>query len=984
MKKGLLSILASALLVVGCQNYDDQFTNLESQISALASTVAGLSQVQSEITSLSGTVASLSSTVNGLGDAIDTAVSDGLADIQSDIEAIETAVADVASSADVEALQESVDASQEDLDELLANSSVFTGDVTVNSVATLDAFHAMGSSLAIVNGNVDIDVDTEMDIVKVQELVNQFLTVTKDLDYTAGASTIAEVTFDNLTGVQTVTLEQPGGYVLAALKSAQKIYLSDKYKGSVDVIDFRSLTSVASIGTDSYTNNKIDFNKAAEIHLTALPYYTPGSLELIGKKGGVIDITALRDVDSNSEQADLDLILNGPASVTISELDGEDGSITVENVASVTINSYDGDITVKAGVETLSSDNVVDITFTNADDLVDVTLNGVVDPNYTATTAAPKDYGDTINLEGANDLETITLSGTWTSIELDSNTNLITAVISADVTGAAGIDINGNTDLETLTLTGSKSPKVVVDDNDSMTSVTIDTTIQKSSATAATLDGTVNVTGNSDLESLTISSKDVSTLTITSNASLASIAASGLSTLGAGGTTASPIYPTVSIYSNDLTATLAQDKENATGCDDCDALEKNNLGAFTTTSGINTLKTYLALVAKNAKSDASVYYDTVESTTDEDGTETTAETLYSTGTTASNAATVILEMSAGSDATYTNKGDAVAAKTAYLIDIEGSGDDTTLSVKKGSDFITSNNGTFGAISLSSDAGLAISQIKQQASLDRAVALGFTLNAYEGGNPTLPNVRFYDSAINTVTNYENFTNAQAGALVSYSTNLVTSDLITVSVDGLAASVTMTTAEISVTGNVAARIALKLAHAWNLKYGTNGASATLTYWNDLTTGTADVITGGSLKSSESGRSANGDIVRVTASLSTTSTLDWMIGGTDATTDNAAVGKDIIMVIESAETGLTGDAIISSTLTITAEDGVGVDDLLEPLATSLRSVVAAATDTTATIYPLEDRTDSREPEASAEGTLATAAVTAVNQTRVHWLAD
>jgi hypothetical protein len=790
----------------------------------------------------------------------------------------------------------------------------------------------MGSSLAIVNGNVDIDVDTEMDIVKVQELVNQFLTITKDLDYTAEASTIAEVTFDNLTGVQTVTLEQPGGYVLGALKSAQKIYLSDKYKGSVDVIDLRSLTSVASIGTDSYTNNKIDFNKATEIHLTALPYYTPGSLELIGKKGGVIDITALRDVDANGEQADLDLTLNGPASISISELDGEDGSITVENVASVTINSYDGDITVKGGVETLSSDNVVEITFTNADDLVDVTLNGVVDPNYTATTAAPKDYGDTINIEGANDLETITLSGTWTSIELDSNTNLITAVISADVTGADGININGNTDLETLTLTGSKSPKVVVDDNDSMTSVTIDTTIQKSSATAATLDGTVTVTGNSDLESLTISSKDVSTLTITSNASLASITASGLSTLGAGGTTASPIYPTVSIHGNDFTATLAQDKENATGCDDCDALEKNDLGAFTTASGMNTLKTYLALVAANAKSDASVYFDTVESTTDKDGTETTAETLYATGTTAAKAATVILEMSAGSAATYTNQGDAVAGKMAYLIDNNGSGNDTTLTLKKGSDHILSANGTFGAISLSSDAGLAVSQIKQQASLDRAIALGMTLTAFEGGNPTLPNITFYDSTLGTNTNYENYTNAQAGALVSYSTNLVTSDLLTISIDGLAASVTMTTAEISVTGNIAEYVAYKLAHAWNVKYGTNGTSANLTYWNDLTTGTPNIITGGSLKSSYSGRGANGDVVRITASLSTTSTLDWKIGSTDATSDNAAVGNDVIMVVESAEAGLTGNAIISTTLTVTAENGPGTVDLLQALSTTL----------------------------------------------------
>ena len=83
MKKGLLSILASALLVVGCQNYDDQFNNLESQISALATTVAGLSQVQSDLSSLSGTVASLQSSLSG---QIDTALADGLADIDAAIE----------------------------------------------------------------------------------------------------------------------------------------------------------------------------------------------------------------------------------------------------------------------------------------------------------------------------------------------------------------------------------------------------------------------------------------------------------------------------------------------------------------------------------------------------------------------------------------------------------------------------------------------------------------------------------------------------------------------------------------------------------------------------------------------------------------------------------------------------------------------------------------------------------------------------------
>ena len=202
MKKGLLSILAGALVLVGCQNYDDQFDSLESQINALASTVAGLSQVQSDLSSLAGTVSSLQSSVSSLGSTIDTAVADGLSDIQADIDAIEAAVADVASSDEVSALQDAVDASQEDLEELLANSSVFNGDITINSKALLQTYDQMGSSIAIVNGTVNITAKTDMDAEMLQRVVDQFLTITGDFNYTSEASTIAEVTFTNLSGVQ--------------------------------------------------------------------------------------------------------------------------------------------------------------------------------------------------------------------------------------------------------------------------------------------------------------------------------------------------------------------------------------------------------------------------------------------------------------------------------------------------------------------------------------------------------------------------------------------------------------------------------------------------------------------------------------------------------------------------------------------------------------------------------------------------------------
>ena len=39
MKKGLLTVLLASLVLVGCQNYDDQFDDLNAQISAFTSWV---------------------------------------------------------------------------------------------------------------------------------------------------------------------------------------------------------------------------------------------------------------------------------------------------------------------------------------------------------------------------------------------------------------------------------------------------------------------------------------------------------------------------------------------------------------------------------------------------------------------------------------------------------------------------------------------------------------------------------------------------------------------------------------------------------------------------------------------------------------------------------------------------------------------------------------------------------------------------------
>ena len=499
MKKGLFSILASTLLVVGCQNYDDQFSNIESQISALASTVAGLSQVQNDLQSLAGTVNSLQSS---LSSQIDTALADGLADIDAAVVELNEAAAEAASAEDVAAIQASVDANAEDLEELLDASAVFTGDVTINSVATLDIFNGMGDAIAIVNGNVDIDATADMDAVKLQETIDNILTTVKDFSYVATTSTVPAMTFNNLTGTATLTLKQAGGYIAQGLVSAQNIYLYDDYKSKVDKIDFRALTSVQKFYTDT-TADKIAFSKATELHLTELVRYPPLNLTIEVDEGAAFP-NKLDDVDADGDQKDITLDITGPASLTFTNI--LDGTIKVKDVATVTVNGFKGHVEILDGVETYTSDKAVTLDISSADDLETLTVTGALDPD----TATDKS-GPAIVFEDNNSITTVTLSGKVGAVNFQGNGNLDTVTISAEVDGAVEIGAtgagNGNSDLATVTLTGAKATAVHVIQNFDLETVTIDNAFIAGSAASAKLDGTIKVIDNTSLTNLNISSR---------------------------------------------------------------------------------------------------------------------------------------------------------------------------------------------------------------------------------------------------------------------------------------------------------------------------------------------------------------------------------------------------------------------------------------------------------------------------------------------
>jgi len=627
MKKRLFSILAGTLLVVGCQNYDDQFSNLESQINALASTVAGLSQVQSDLSSLAGTVSSLSSTVAALGSQFDTAVSDGLSDITADIAALQAALDGVATASELEAVAASVASQQVSLNELLANSSVYNGSITINSASTLDAFYSMGSTIAIINGNVDIDVSTTMDIKKVQSVVDNILTVTGSYDYTAGSSSVAGVTFKKLSATATLTIKQNDGYELNGLTKATNIYLDDTWETGIDIIHLGSLNTVESINTQT-ASHTLDFTQADEIHLTSVAYYG-NDLTIKSKKGGIVDLSALTDTNTTGVVIPYDLTLHNAKALTLTKFTGDAsastanlrGTVSLTDVATVAISNFGGHIDLNGGVITATLEDVaLSPALSGADDLTTLSVEGVKQSGkaYNAlgsTGQAAKAYTTAypaIDLDAANaDLTSVTLTGTFSSINIDNNASVSTVKINAN---SASLTLDQLSDLSTVDLTGSKFNAVTVTNNSDITSLTLDydkyTTVVASTSTADSK-GDLNVSDNANLESLTVNTTSLNNIDITTNAKLAKVSFPNLVATGTGANA------DIDITGNKFVATSVTDNYDTTAAGAAISTgttdDSTNTGKYTHSTGLDTLTPWLdAVITAGTTADIQVWFDQID------------------------------------------------------------------------------------------------------------------------------------------------------------------------------------------------------------------------------------------------------------------------------------------------------------------------------------------------------------------------------------
>ena len=213
-----------------------------------------------------------------------------------------------------------------------------------------------------------------MDYAQVQTLVDRINTMTGNMIFNSSSTT--ETTFEKLTSVKDLYVNQKGGYNFKNLTSAEDIELNDQYEANISVIDFRSLTSVTSFSTldstETDTDDTIDFNQATELHLTALARYPSATLTIVTKKGATLAMGVLDDKDTNGIYEATSLTMTGPASFTTTLL--TDGTMEFTNVASVNVTGYRGGITLNGGVETFNGQDIVAVTVAAAaDDLTSFT-----------------------------------------------------------------------------------------------------------------------------------------------------------------------------------------------------------------------------------------------------------------------------------------------------------------------------------------------------------------------------------------------------------------------------------------------------------------------------------------------------------------------------------------------------------------------------------------------------------------------------------
>jgi hypothetical protein len=1094
MKKGLLTVLLASLVLVGCQNYDDQFDDLNAQISALKSQVDGLASLSGQVNALSGTISGLQSGIsaataaaNAAGTAATaagatassnataiaaataaataagasadaataaataattaateavaagatnataiaaataaataagvsadaataaanaattaataaasatdlTALSTSLTALAADVAKVQASLATAATAAAVTALQAEIDAIEADLDDLLATSNVYATAIDIDSAADMAAALALGNKVALMNATVNIEDSSTIADADIQTFVDRIATMNGAFTYTSSSATGFVPTFDNMVSAKAITITAAGDISFAKLASATDIVIHDDFETKITSFSMPLLASVDGIDTDEGSagvdTDALNLDSATNIDLGSLARYG-SALQIHMKEGGTLDIASLDDVNTLGKQSDLALTISGPASLSLSKIEG--GALSLTNVATATVSGLYSAITVNGGVETLTVTKGVSLDLSGAADLETATLNLVnsYDADFTTATAALAAKGNsstyTADLSNiaAPQLKSLTLTGNWLDLTINSGESNLTT-LSIDGT-FDDLSIIGAPDLTTLTVSAAtKFGDLTLQDNPNLVVADFDHSFSGAQQTTAATSSTVLVDSNASLQKFHYAADDVASLTITDNAKLAELDLTGLADDGA--STASTVY----IYDNNLTAvsaTNSKDSDTAIAAGTDDDGEAGDSGSFDNgTSGMKTAQAYIDHVSLQAAATAYVTFDKLSTLTNsESGTDVvTLNTEPSASgvliaSSAANATTVLLMVPAEEDNSVPEKG-ATKAKQAFQLDWLATGS-VQLTVNGVALFETDANGVGGdgtaLVIGTSNKDLQIQAIESAVNLARATAAGVTLDATRGyGSSQTVSLAIYASEGSTDTSLgQRYSTKLAAGVAVSSTNygIGVDDLITFTVGGNGGnSVQFSLTGVSETSTDIADIGDGIVTAWERKYGAGGTASGSAIATIVDTNGKLTITMLQTDSAGYGIDVDMSVEGGTVTSTNAKNLTWTIGDSQLESDDATVDSDIIVSIESTVAGVDENTIS----TVVTTGGAGSTVTWVALAAS--SYTANKDFVSNYVNAQVNRTDVRTAEDTVDKVASTAA-DAVFFDRTAWL--
>ena len=584
MKKGLLSLLAVALTVVGCQNYDDQFQSLTDQITELSTQVEGLSAVRGQVTALAGVVDGLVTALQTVDNEVG-AVATQLGEVSSDVDAVSSTLSDVHADGETQLEQlgtisttlgnilaelDAVDLTLEqllvisstladveaDVHELLQAGAVIDQNVVITNAAQLEYAEELiateeDSPLVIINGYVKIDTDFTPDITteqlaSVNAIASQIKTIlgegtggTRGLEVDAET----ELNFNRLVFVDDdydIDGVQPNDSLLRTVSGDLLLGLN----GDIDYSQLASVGgSVVLTAAAAATATTINFAdviiEGALTHGTGTVLNFPNANTVNLGSAAFTSLTAARAgtvVSALSETAS-DLIISAAAGgdVHVRSLESVGGNFSVSGATTTTLDASSletitGTSTIVAGTVDLSA-----LTATGAADFTaetSINLSGLVTVtnamDLNDTPAATLTALGTINNSFTWDIATISLPGVDVN---DAGAGEILSATGTNVTvGSVDVISDAVATAETLVLTAQDANIAEGGAYATVTNLTITAASDAAiSYTDANFTG-VTTLATTDVDTLTLSNATLTNFDATNGLYIDIAAASGVDT----------------------------------------------------------------------------------------------------------------------------------------------------------------------------------------------------------------------------------------------------------------------------------------------------------------------------------------------------------------------------------------------------------------------------------------------------------------------